>query len=304
LTERSRACCFDRAVTKPVDGRGPQDGEETLNVHPDPSSTTGPSSASDPVTVTRQGHIGVITLNRPQAMNAVNAALATAAGEALEQLDADDAIRVVVLTGAGRAFCAGMDLKAFAGGEQIDPLGHPEWGFAGIVKHPVATPTIAAVNGPAMGGGAEIVLTCDLVVASTAARFGLPEVKRGLFAGGGGLLRLPRQLPRRVAMELILTGDPIDAERALEHGLVNQVVAPDDLLPAALALAERIAVNAPLAVRLSKQIVRDSAVYGDDWSPEIWQVNDALVEQVVTSADASEGARAFAEKRDPVWTGR
>jgi crotonobetainyl-CoA hydratase len=254
--------------------------------------------------LTRHGRVGVITLNRPDALNAANAALSLAVGEALEEIAADDELRVAVLTGTGRGFCAGMDLKAFADGEDVAAPGHPEWGFAGVARHPIAKPVIAAVNGVAVGGGCEIVLSCDLVVASRAARFGLPEVKRGLFAGGGGLLRLPRQIPRRVAMELILTGDLIDADRALALGLVNEVVAPEQLLPAALALADRIAVNAPLAVQTSKQVVLESMAHGDDWGDDAWRVNDAAIETIMTSADAAEGARAFAEKRAPVWTGR
>lgn len=253
--------------------------------------------------LTRHGRVAVITLNRPQALNAANAAMSTAVGAALCELAADDELLVGIITGAGRAFCAGMDLKAYAAGENVAADGHPEWGFAGAARHYVDKPVIAAVNGPAMGGGAELVLACDLVVASEAAVFALPEVKRGLFAAGGGVLRLPRQLPRRIAMELILTGEPLSAARALELGLVNQVVPVEQLLPAALELAGRIAANAPLAVQTSKRLMHSGLRWGDDWDDELWQLNEAAIDLIMNSKDGREGARAFAEKRDPVWQG-
>jgi crotonobetainyl-CoA hydratase len=197
-----------------------------------------------------------------------------------------------------------MDLKAFAAGEDVAAPGHPEWGFAGLARHFVGKPLIAAVNGPAMGGGAEIVLACDLAVASTKASIGLPEVKRGLFAAGGGVIRLGRQIPRRIAAELIYTGEPIDGARALELGLVNRLVEPEVLLDTALALAQAIALNAPLAVQASKRLMHESFADGSDWSDRIWERNQRVVAQIQTSADGVEGARAFAEKRAPVWTGR
>lgn len=248
--------------------------------------------------------VGVITLNRPESMNAVNGDLSTAVGEALESAAADPRVRSIVVTGAGRAFCAGADLKAIASGGSILADEHPEWGFAGFVQHWVDKPTIAAVNGFAMGGGTELALACDLVVASTEATFGLPEVRRGLIAAAGGLVRLPRQIPIKRALEVALTGLPIDAATAADWGLVNRVVGPDDVLPAALELAGVIAANAPTAVRQTKRVMHQTA--GTDWnaawgSGDPWQVsNDALME-VFGSPDAREGPRAFAEKRDPVW---
>jgi crotonobetainyl-CoA hydratase len=255
-------------------------------------------------TAERDGAVLLITLNRPDALNACNAELAGIVGAALEELEADPSLRVGVITGAGRAFCAGMDLKAFLAGEDVAAPGHPEWGFAGVGRHFVAKPLIAAVNGLAMGGGAELALACDLIVASRTARIGLPEVTLGLYPAGGGVLRLTRQIPYRLAMEMILTGTPIDAERALRIGLVNQVVEPDQVLPAALELAGRIAANGPLAVQASKQLVRDCAEFGDDWSDAIWAVNDAVFERLRVTADAVEGATAFTEKRPPTFTGR
>lgn len=254
-------------------------------------------------TVERHDSVLLITLNRPEALNACNAALAGDVGAALEELATDPALRVGVITGAGRAFCAGMDLKAFLDGEDVSAPGHPEWGFAGTARHDLDKPLIAAVNGLAMGGGAELALSCDLIVASSKAKIGLPEVKLGLFAAAGGVLRLTRQIPYRLAMEMILTGEPIDAEQALRCGLVNRVVEPESVVPAALELAARIAANGPLAVQASKRLVRDTARFGDDWSDEMWAVNDAVFRRVSATADAREGATAFTEKRPPVFTG-
>ncbi|MDQ1735134.1 MAG: hypothetical protein QOH56_1385 [Pseudonocardiales bacterium] len=252
----------------------------------------------------RHGRVGVITLNRPQALNAANSALSTAVGQALETLAADPELQVGIITGTGRAFCAGMDLKAYAAGEDVSADGHPEWGFAGAARHYIDKPLIAAVNGLALGGGAELVLACDLVVASDKAVFALPEVKRGLFAAGGGVLRLPRQLPRRLAMELILTGEPLAAARALELGLINRVVPSEQLLDEALGLARQIAANAPLAVQTSKRLAHAGLRWGDDWDDELWQLNEAAIDVIMNSQDGREGARAFAEKRDPVWQGK
>lgn len=252
----------------------------------------------------RRGAIALITLNRPEALNAVNGALSTAVGEALEELAKDDDLRVGVITGAGRAFCAGADLKALASGQPIFAHRHEEWGFAGMVQHFIDKPLIAAVNGFALGGGTEIMLACDLAVVSEQAKFGLPEVKRGLAAAAGGVLRLPRQLPMKRALEVMLTGDPIDAATAAEWGLVNRVVPADQVLDAALELAERIAANAPLSVRASKRIAYRSADYGDDWGEDIWRMAGEELESVFRSADAQEGAMAFVEKRAPRWQGR
>jgi enoyl-CoA hydratase len=256
---------------------------------------------ADEVLRERRGHVEILTINRPEARNAVNGAVSQAMSAALDELAADPGAWVVVLTGSGdKAFSAGMDLKAFAAGEGASIIG-ASGGFAGIAKRDFPKPIIAAVNGSALAGGCEIMLSCDLVVAAEHATFGIPEVTRGLIAGAGALIRLPKRLPAAVALELALTGDPIDARRALELGLVNRVVPADRLLEEALALAERIAGNAPLAVRYSKQVIRDA---GDVPEEEGWKINDAAVGVVFSSADAMEGPVAFAEKRAPDWQGR
>lgn len=253
----------------------------------------------------RRGHVALLTLNRPEAMNSVNQELAVALGEALAQADADPEVRAIVLTGAGeRAFCAGMDLKAFARGESAFPADHPEWGFAGYVRHAVATPTIAAVNGFALGGGSELVLASDLAVAGRSVKLGFPEVTRGLVAAAGGVIRLQRQVPQKFALEAVLTGEPITAERAYELGLVNRVVDDGQVVEAALALAERIAANAPLAVQASKHFIHRTADFGSDWDDEVWDAHDAEIMPLFDSEDAQEGAHAFAQKRAPEWRGR
>lgn len=238
------------------------------------------------------GAVALIRLNRPELRNAVNLALTAELRAALARLEADPALRVGVLTGAGRFFCAGMDLGAFAAGERPG-LGDADH-FAGFVGARRSKPIIAAVNGGAVAGGFEIVLACDMAVAEAGAIFSLPEVKRGIIAAGGGAFRLPRRLPAAIAAEMLLTGDPITAERAAALGLVNAVVPAADLVATALDLAGRVAANAPLAVRLT----RDIANPPDDWSR-----SDAAWAQVETSADALEGALAFKEKRPPRWTG-
>ncbi|WP_433085791.1 crotonase/enoyl-CoA hydratase family protein [Dactylosporangium sp. CA-052675] len=257
----------------------------------------------------RAGHIAVIRLNRPQALNAVNAALSTAVGEALERAAADPEVRVVVVTGNGRAFCAGADLKELAAGRSVAAPEHPEWGFAGLVRHWVDKPLIAAVNGFAMGGGTEIALACDLVVAAEDARLGLPEVTRGLLAAAGGVVRLQRQVPLKRALQMALTGDAVDVRDAADWGLVNVVARPGAALEEAMALAERIAANAPLSVRYTKRVMHQVAGAGSDWDPdwsrhEPWTVNAEATEIVFGSRDAVEGPTAFAEKRAPVWEGR
>lgn len=260
---------------------------------------------SEVVLFERRGNVALITLNRPEAMNSINQELAVALGEALERADADADVRAIVLTGAGdRAFCAGMDLKAFARGESAFPEGYPEWGFGGYVRHRVAVPTIAAVNGFALGGGSELVLASDLAVAGRSVTLGFPEVTRGLVAAAGGVIRLQRQIPQKFALEAVLTGEPIGAERAYELGLVNRVVEDGEVLDAAIALAERIARNAPLAVQTSKQFIHRTADFGSDWDDEVWEANDAVVLPLFDSEDAREGAAAFAEKRAPQWKGR
>jgi crotonobetainyl-CoA hydratase len=256
----------------------------------------------------REG-VGIITLCRPEALNAVNAELSTAVGESLEAAAADPDVRVVVVTGTGRAFCAGADLKELAKRSPVHAHGHPEWGFGGIVRHWIDKPVIAAVNGFAMGGGTEIVLACDLVVAAETASFGLPEVKRGLLAAAGGIVRLQRQLPLKRALELALTGDSVDAATAAEWGLVNKVVPVEEVLDAALALANRIAANAPLSVQHTKRVLHRTAVGASDWNAawvteDPWVVNEEASRAVFDSEDALEGPRAFADKREPRWAGR
>ncbi|MFT4041757.1 MAG: crotonase/enoyl-CoA hydratase family protein [Gordonia sp. (in: high G+C Gram-positive bacteria)] len=255
--------------------------------------------------VERSGNIMVITINRPEARNAVNAGVSQLVGEALEEAAADTAVRAVVLTGAGdRSFCAGADLKAIARGESLYAPGHEDWGFAGFVNHYLDKPTIAAVNGAALGGGTELALAADLIVASSSATFGLPEVKRGLLAGAGGVFRLPAQIPPRVGLELVFTGEPIDAARAYELGLINRVVAAGEVLSAAIDVAETIAANAPLSVQASKRIAYGivDGVRADESAA--WAQTAAEWAVLKNSDDAKEGPRAFAEKRAPRWQGR
>jgi enoyl-CoA hydratase len=253
---------------------------------------------SDEVLVERRGHVQVITVNRPEARNALNRAVALGVAAAVDELDASDDLRVGVLTGAGGTFSSGMDLKAFLRGENPALEGR---GLCGITQTPPCKPLIGAVEGWAVAGGFELLLACDLVVAARTAKLGVPEVKRALIAGGGAAMLLPRRVPFAIALELLLTGDPIDAERAATVGLVNQVVDEGQALGAAVALAERIAENGPLAVAVTKQIARASG----DWTLEQgWKEQADLMTPVFGSEDAREGATAFAEKRPPVWKGR
>ena len=246
----------------------------------------------------RRGHIEVLTINRPEARNAINRATAIALGEALDDCATDDDVWVVVLTAAGdKAFSAGMDLKAFATGE----LPITDQGFAGITERDFAKPIIAAANGSALAGGFEIMISCDMVIAADHAKFGIPEAQRGLIAGGGGLIRLPKLVPLAVAYEMALTADPIDAQRAYELGLVNRVVPGDQVLDVAVALAERIAKNAPLAVRTSKDVIKKARELTER---ESWELNTEAFAMIGRSADALEGAVAFAEKREPNWQGK
>lgn len=238
----------------------------------------------------------VITLNRPEAKNAANKALAEGVAAALDQLDGDDSLRVGIITGAGGTFCSGMDLKGFLKGETPVVEGR---GFAGLTMAPPRKPLIAAVEGYALAGGMEVALSCDLIVAHVDAKFGIPEVKRGLVAGAGGLIRLPRQIPQRLAMEYALTGDFIDARRAYEVGLINQIT-DGAALESAKELARRINQNGPLAVRISKQIVQSQSEWVES---EMWDKQTELMKPIFTSNDAKEGATAFAEKRTPNWTG-
>ena len=251
------------------------------------------------------GHVARITINRPAAMNAIDSADNVALEEAWRRMNEDPQIRVGVLTGAGaHAFCAGADLKAIARRENLYHPDHGEWGFAGYVHHFIDKPTIAAVNGTAFGGGTELALASDLVVAHERAQFGLPEVKRGLIAAAGGVFRIMDQLPRKVAMELLLTGEPLTASDAAEWGLVNQVVEEGSLLDAALALAARVTVNAPLSVQASKRIaygVDDGLISAEEVG---WDRTLREMRSLIRSEDAKEGPLAFAEKREPVWKAR
>jgi enoyl-CoA hydratase len=244
-----------------------------------------------------EGHTGVITINRPQARNAINAAVGRGLSEAYGQIADDPAIRVGVLTGAGGYFCAGMDLKAFVAGEAIDISGVP---YGGANNRVLDKPMIAAVEGAAFAGGFELAMTCDLIVASRTARFGLPEVKRGLVASGGGMVRLTREAPVRVAMEMLLTGDPMDAETLHRHGVVNRLAPDGGALDVALELADRIAENGPLALEVTMIVARRAR----DWlASEAFDRQREFTAPVFASADAREGALAFAEKRKPNWTG-
>ncbi|MEZ0342316.1 crotonase/enoyl-CoA hydratase family protein [Mycobacterium sp. pV006] len=253
----------------------------------------------------RRGNVLVITINRPEARNAVNASVSIGVGDALQAAQDDPEIRAVILTGAGdKSFCAGADLKAISRGENLFHPDHPEWGFAGYVRHFIDKPTIAAVNGTALGGGTELALASDLVVAEERAKFGLPEVKRGLIAGAGGVFRIVQQLPQKLALELIYTGEPMSSEDALKWGLINKVV-PDgsgsSALDAALELAERITCNAPLAVQASKRVsfgAIDGVVAADE---PFWKQTSNEFSTLLKTEDAMEGPLAFAEKREPVW---
>jgi enoyl-CoA hydratase len=252
---------------------------------------------TEPVLTEVADGVGVLTLNRPEAKNAVDLATTEALAAALDEFEARADVAVLVLTGAGGTFCAGMDLKAFARGERPRIEGR---GFAGLTEAPPAKPLIAAVEGWALAGGCELALSADLIVAARDARFGIPEVKRGLFAAGGGVLRLAKALPYQRAMEMALTGDPMPAEEAHRFGLVNVLTEPGGALAGARELAARIAANGPLAVRASKQLIAGSVGWTDRAALDAQQ---ELADTVFASADALEGARAFAEKRSPVWRG-
>jgi enoyl-CoA hydratase len=249
------------------------------------------------VELERRDHVALLTLNRPEARNAVSPEVSQTMASLLDEVEADPALRAVVLTGRGDVFSAGADLKVIAQGKAND-IARGKGGFAGVVTRDFPKPMIAAVNGPALAGGFEIVLACDLVVAADSARFGIPEVKRGLMAAAGGLIRLPKRVPLAIALELAMTGDPIDAARALQLGLVNRVVSADRVVDEAIALAERIGENSPIAVRNSRQLVREAAELTED---EGWARTLELMTPVFESGDAIEGATAFAEKRPPVW---
>lgn len=256
-------------------------------------------TAQSHVLVERRGPVLLIELDRPRQRNAMTLDAATVIAAAMDELDADEKLSVAVLTGRGGHFCAGMDLKRFVDhGERPFVPGR---GFGGLVEGPPAKPVIAAVEGFALGGGFELALACDLVIASETSRFALPEVRRGLVARGGGMFRLPRTLPRAIAMELLLTGAMLEPDQALHHGLLNRVTAEGDALNVALAIAGDIAANAPLAVATSTKVAR--AAY-DRPESALFSWQQQLTDAVFASADAAEGSRAFTERRAPVWTGR
>jgi enoyl-CoA hydratase len=255
-------------------------------------------AVEEPVLRERRGNVLLITLNRPQVRNAVNAALAAGVAGALDELDSDDSLSVGVLTGAGGFFCAGMDLGAFVKGEV--PW-FEDRGFAGIAQRAARKPLIAAIEGFAVAGGLEIALACDLIVAAKGAKMGIPEAKRSIIAAGGALLRLPRRMPYHLVMELALTGDPFPADRFYELGVVNRLVEPGSAVDAALELAAQLSKNGPLALAGSKQILQEQW----DWSSaEMWEKQLAISRPVMESEDSKEGASAFKEKREPVWKGR
>ena len=241
----------------------------------------------------RRGRVMVITLNRPEAMNAINGALSEGLRSAVEDLDSDSGLTAGVLTGAGKGFCSGMDLKAFSRGEDIGPM-------LEFVQNGATKPLVGAIEGFALAGGLELALSCDLLVAARGAKLGIPEVGVGLFAAGAGLFRLPGRVGYGTAMEMAITGDPITAEEAADHGLVSRLTEPGGALGEALALAERIARNAPLAVAASKQLIRATQGATEE---ELWKIQRPHMATVWKSNDAKEGPRAFAEKRPPEWTG-
>ncbi|MEU8984145.1 crotonase/enoyl-CoA hydratase family protein [Streptomyces sp. NPDC048309] len=260
--------------------------------------TTKPTTGAPTVHTEEQDGVLVITIDRPKARNAVDGATARALADAFDQLDSNDDLMVGVLTGAGGTFSAGMDLKAFAKGDT--PV-LPGRGFAGLTRTQLHTPLVAAVEGWALGGGTEMALACDLIVAAEDATFGLTEVTFGLVPPEGGIVRLPERIPRNIALEILLTGDPLPAERAHQLGLVNHLTPPGETLAKAVELAHRIARNAPLSIAAVKRAVNERTAYGDQ---DAFRQQDQLVAPVLASHDAQEGAHAFAEKRPPHWEGR
>lgn len=247
-----------------------------------------------------EGHVAIITINRPDARNAVNGDVARGIEDAIDNLESDDSLWLGILTGVPPVFCAGADLKEINAGRAGD-LNTKKGGFAGIAKRDRTKPIIAAVDGPALAGGTEICLACDMIVASTTAKFGIPEVKRCLAAAGGGLFRLPRKIPFNVAMELALTGDPIDAERAHHFGLVNYLTEPGGALDKAKELARAIEANAPVAVRASRRVVLAAATEDEETG---WRLSGEAFAEAIASEDSKEGLMAFIEKRPPNWAGK
>ncbi len=254
------------------------------------------SEAPEVLTEVQDGVL-IVTMNRPEAKNAMNKAQAEGISAAMDRLEAENDLRCAVLTGAGGTFCSGMDLKGFLRGERPSIEGR---GFGGLTEWTPSKPVIAAIDGYALAGGMELAMSCDLIVCNAGAKFGIPEAKRGLAAAAGGLIKLPRQIPPRIAMELALTGDFVDAKRAYELGFVNRIV-DGPALEGALELAKAVAANGPLALIASKAVIRQSHTWSD---AEMWQKQAGIVMPVFASEDAREGAAAFAEKRKPNWQGK
>jgi enoyl-CoA hydratase len=248
----------------------------------------------------RNGHVAILTINRPEARNAVNAEVAQGLERAIDRIEADGEIRVAVLTGAPPTFCAGADLKEIEAGRR-DQLRTARGGFAGVVARARHKPLVAAVEGAALGGGAEICLACDLVVASRAASFAFPETKRGLVAAAGGLFRLPQKIPLNVAVELALTGESLPAEDAHRLGLVSRLAEPGAALDEAMVLARQIAANAPAAVQATRRVMLAAPAEGDGNG---WELSEAAMAEVMATDDMKEGVAAFLEKRAPRWSGR
>ena len=253
---------------------------------------------SDDIVIERDGNVLVARINRPDARNAINGAVALGVEAALDRLEADPGLWVGVLTSTPPVFCAGADLKEISAGRR-DQLRKPRGGFAGIVARDRTKPVVAAVEGAALAGGTEVCLACDLIVASATATFSIPEVRRGLVAAAGGLFRLPRRLPQNVAMQMALTGDVIDAVRAGQLGMVNQVTAPGEALEIAVRIAEQIAANAPTAVRASRRVIKGAAGADDAIG---WRLSEEAMAEAMSSADMREGVAAFVEKRRPRWS--
>ncbi len=254
---------------------------------------------TSPVQFERNGHVGIITIDRPEVRNAINGAVSRGIEAAIDEIEADPSVWVGILAGNGTVFSAGADLKAAVEGRSAE-ISTARGGFGGIAARQREKPIIAAVDGAALAGGFEIVLACDMVVASTAARFGIPEVKRGLIAGAGGLFRLARHLPPNIAMELALTGDPIDAFTAARWGIVNILTGPGGALAGARELAERIIANAPMSVRFSRRTILETRLLDDEAA---FKASAESLAENCQTADYAEGPRAFLEKRPPVWQG-
>ncbi|HAY07599.1 MAG TPA: crotonase/enoyl-CoA hydratase family protein [Hyphomonas sp.] len=253
-----------------------------------------------PVEYVKKGNVAIITMNRPEARNAINGEMAATMEAAIDQMENDPEVWVGILTAVGKAFCAGADLKEISAGNG-GALSTKKGGFAGIAKRERTKPLIAAITGSALAGGTEIALSCDMIIAADDTNFGLPEVKRSLVAGAGGLFRLPRQIGKAVALEAILTGDPLSSQRAYELGMVNKVVPEAQVMDEAMKLAGRITANAPLAVKASRAVALNAAVKTDD---ELWKDSGVAFASLVNTEDYKEGPRAFIEKRAPVWKGK